>query len=324
MDPELEKSICLGTGIAFAFLFFLVSTPNSFVLLVLYRNPLRCFRKPFSVFLVFIATVDLFNGLIVCCGEAVMRFVCAFGKENIPQERDIVRILGFVGVNSSILLVTAMSVDRFVAVVYPHFYLRKVKPRKLVFCNAIICTFSCIFASLQLTGISMKLYRAMDRHFHTTFPLVTTALAYFSIFLFLRKRSRVGLQKDTITGNPTLHEMRRLRIAQTERKFASTSFFILLFLVISLIPYFLVSSLEAKCHDCRTQRWFFVFKESSVIFLFLNSAINPFLTTLRINELRQSAKIVFRLRWQDGQVGLHLRTSGKPSENMSNQTPKQQ
>ena len=78
---------------------------------MLYRNPLRCFRKPFSVFLVFIAAVDLYNGIVVCCGGAVTRLLCAFGVGNfiVPQEGETLMILGYMGVKSSILLVTSRT-----------------------------------------------------------------------------------------------------------------------------------------------------------------------------------------------------------------------
>ena len=161
MDRELEKSICLGTGVPFVFLLFLISVPNAFVLFVLYKNPLRCFQKPFSVFLAFIASVDLFNGVVVCCSDVVVRLICALSDsdQGIPQEGDIVTILGYIGLNSSILLVTAMSVDRFAAVVYPHCYLRKVKPRALALCNTVIIIFSVIFALIQLSVAQKYLVR---------------------------------------------------------------------------------------------------------------------------------------------------------------------
>ncbi|KAJ7382492.1 hypothetical protein OS493_034653 [Desmophyllum pertusum] len=92
--------------------------------------------------------------------------------------------------------------------------------------------------------------------------------------------------------------MRQLKIAQMERKFATTSFFILLFLILSLVPYFVAIIIEANCLVCRGQKWLFVLKESSVIFLFLNSTVNPLLTTFRINGLKHSVKIVLRLRRQ--------------------------
>ena len=91
MKRDFEKS----TGISFLFLLCLISVPNIFILIVLYRNPLRCFRKAFSVFLVFICAVDLFIGIVVCSGETLMRFLCAFGDQRIPQEGDIPRIMGY-------------------------------------------------------------------------------------------------------------------------------------------------------------------------------------------------------------------------------------
>lgn len=305
MERDFKESLCLGSGIPFVFLSLSISLPNAIVLIALYRNPLRCFRKAFVVFLVFIAAVDLFLGIVVCSGEAVMRFLCAFGEENVPQEGDILKILGYIGIDSSVLLVTAMSVDRFVAVVYPHFYLQKVSPRKLVLCNSIIIGFSSIFASLQLAGISMDAYILIDIHLHTTFPLATTTLTYFGIFLFLRKRARVDLQrqKSTVPSNPTLHHLRRLNIAKKERKFATTSFLILIFLIISLIPYFVTILINANCYHCRSENWFFALRESSVVFLFVNSLVNPLLTTFRIQELKQSVKIIFWRRDQHSGSG---------------------
>ena len=305
MERDFEKSLCLGTGITFVFMLLFISVPNGVILIALYRNPVRCLRKTFLVFLAFIAAMDLFVGIVVCFGEAVMRFLCAFGEGNIPKDGDIVIVLEYIGINSSILLVTAMSVDRFVSVVCPHFYIGKVQPRKLILCNTIIVVFSTIFASLQLSGISLDIYRLIDVHLHTTFPLVTTALAYFGIFLRLKKRARVDLQRQSsMPCNPTLQDMRRVNIAKKEQKFAITCFLILIFLIISLIPYFVAILVDANCYDCRGQKWLFVLRESSVAFLFVNSFVNPFLTTFRINELKQSVTKVFWRRNQDNISGL--------------------
>lgn len=287
MDRDFEKSFCLGSGIPFVFLSLLISVPNAITLIALYRDPLHCFRKAFAVFLAFITAVDLFVGILVCSGEAAMRFLCALEDENIPKDGDIAKILGYIGINSSIPLVTAMSVDRFVSAVYTHYYLQKVKPRKLILWNTFILIFSSIFASLQLTGISMDVYLLIDIHLHATFPLVTITLCYFGIFSSLKKRSRVDFQRQALEAiNPTLHDLRRLQNAKKECKFATTSFSILIFLVISLIPYFVAILIDANCNDCGSQKWFLALRESSVVFLFVNSLVNPFLTACRINELK--------------------------------------
>ena len=69
MNRNFEKSLCLASGIPFLFLTLLISVLNGFILVVLYRTPLRCFRKIFSVFLVFVCAVDFFNSIVVCSGE---------------------------------------------------------------------------------------------------------------------------------------------------------------------------------------------------------------------------------------------------------------
>ena len=289
MERNFQKSLCLGTGISFLLLLCLITFPNGFILIVISRNPLRCFRKAFSVFLVFICAVDLFIGVVVCSGETLIRFLCAFGDQNIPQEDDILRILGYIGVNSSILLATAMSVDRFVAVIFPHFYRRKIKPRTLVLCNGAIIVFSSIFALLQLSGVSVDIYCLIDLHLHATFPHSTTTLAYLGIFYFLRKQSRVSLQNQPILSNNTaLHSKRR----------EAMTFFILLFLVISLVPYFVAIIIEVNCHSCGKHNWFFLLRESCAVFLFLNSIANPFLMTFRIKDLKKSVRIVLGLSHQ--------------------------
>ena len=243
MNRDFEKALCLGSGIAFAFLLLFISVSNGLIMVVLYRNPLRCFRKSFSMFLVFITGVDLFIGTVVCSGEAVMRFLCALEDAQIAQEGDVVRILGYFGINSSVLLATAMSVDRLIATVWSHFYRRKITPRTVVLFITVICVFSLIFASLQLARVSMDVYRIIDVHLLTTFPLTTTTLAYLAIFFFMRKRARVVLQKQTISArNSTLRDIRRIKNARMERKIAATSFLILLLLIISLLPNFFCNS----------------------------------------------------------------------------------
>ena len=307
MNRDFEKALCLGSGTAFAFLLLFISVSNGFIMVVLYRNPLRCFRKSFSMFLVFITAVDLFIGTVVCSGEAVMRFLCAFGDGQIPQEEDV-KILGYFGINSSVLL--AMSVDRLIATLWSHFYRRKISPRTVVLFITVIYVFSLIFALLQLAGVSMDVYRIIDVHLHTTFPLATTTLAYLAIFFFLRKRARVALQKQTISArNSTLRDIHRIKNARMERKIAATSFLILLLLIISLLPYFVVTLLYEKCNDCSKQRWFYTLKESSTVFLFVNSTVNPFLMTFRINELKHSLKIVLGLTRRNKDQGLTLPTA---------------
>ena len=217
-----------------------------------------------------------------------MRLRCTFGENFSPMEGDFPRIMEYNGVNNSILLVTAMSVDRFVSVVYPYFYLRKVRPKHLVFCTVIMVLFSTIFASLQLVDLSRDVYVLVDIHLHTTFPLVVTTMAYTGIFITLRKsRSRVDLQRQSsISENPVLSD------TQKQHRCATTSFLILICLITCLVPYFVVVLIKANCDSCHDQKWLLILRVTSEIFLNVNSAVNPILTTFRLKELKRSIEVV--------------------------------
>ena len=297
MGRYFEKQVCLGSGIAFLILLFMISLPNGFVLFVLLKNPLRFHKKSFTVFLAFICATDLFVGLVVSSGEALTRFLCAFGDRRLPQEGDVMRVLSYIGVNSSMLLVTALSIDRFIAVVFPHTYRQKAKPKTVVLVNLCVVIFSFIFASIQLSDISFDVYLKIDLHLHTTFPLCTTSMAYLGIFFFLKKQSRIVRRKHVTMGmGSSLNDRRQERKRKMERKFATTSFLILLFLILSLIPYFTMTIVEIYCESCSDQHWFLALKESCIVFLHFNSVFNPFLASFRIRELKRSCAIVLGLQ----------------------------
>ena len=88
-------------------------------------------------------------------------------------------------------------------------------------------------------------------------------------------------------------------MAKKEKKLAITSFLILLFLVISLVPLFVTIIIEVNCHSRGKQNWCFALRESCIAFLFLNSTINPFLTAFRIKDLKKSVRIVLGLSHQN-------------------------
>lgn len=307
MEPHFEKKVCLGSGILFLFLLFMISLPNGVILVVLYRNSLRCFGRAFSAFLGFICATDLFVGLVVCFAEALMRLLCAFGAESIPREGSIVSILECIGITSSIMLVTAMSIDRFIAVAFPHKYRQKSKPKTVVIISTFIILFSIAYAFLQLSNISMKLYHSIDLHLHTTFPLSITAVAYLGVFHFLKKQSRVSFQNEiTMPNNSNVNDIQHESRTKVERKFAVTAFFILLLLAATLIPYFAIVTVDIYCESCGKQNWFVALRKSCILFLFLNSASNPLLLIFRINQLKKSCLKV---------LGLNLRRDSDTTAN---------
>ncbi|XP_015757750.1 PREDICTED: uncharacterized protein LOC107337139 [Acropora digitifera] len=121
-------------------------------------------------------------------------------------------------------------------------------------------------------------------------------MAYLGICFFLKRQSRIVLQKETtVPMNSSENDRRQEREDKMERKIFTTSFFIALFLILSLIPYFVITIVEIRCESCSGQDWFLALKESSIVFLHLNSVFNPFLSSFRIKELKRTCAIVLGL-----------------------------
>ena len=144
------------------------------------------------------------------------------------------------------------------------------------------------------------MYLTIDLHLHTSFPLCMTSTAYLAIFFSLKKQSRIVRQNQiTAPMDSSINERRQERGGKMERKFATTSFVILLLLILSLAPYFTITTVEIHCESCSGQHWFLALKESCIVFLFLNSVVNPFLASFRISELKRSCAIALGLQRQD-------------------------
>ena len=175
----------------------------------------------------------------------------------------------------------------------PYFYLRKVKPRKLVFCNTTIVVVSSIFASLQLSGISMDIYMCIDIHLHTTFPLAASTLAFLGIFIVLRKRARVDFQRQT-----SKHQEKKCCSNGTKichnyvHHFACFVYFPWSHILQAFFwkKTVLVAVIKGGFSCCENRQWYF---------FSLIQQLTPFLTTFRMNELKLSVKIVLRLGRQD-------------------------
>ena len=84
----------------------------------------------------------------------------------------------------------------------------------LVIISTGLVIFSAIFATLQLSSISVGVYRVIDQHLNTTFPLCVTTLCYLGIFFALRRKSsRVGFEtRRTIPSSGTIQDLSLIHI----------------------------------------------------------------------------------------------------------------
>ena len=109
-------------------------------------------------------------------------------------------------------------------------------------------------------------------------------MIYLFIYLIFRKRRKVFPVGDE-TSQKDEEQIRRLN---SEKELAFTAFLILLALVITQIPYLVVTVIEANCQSCTETLWVFVCHKFADFLLCLSAIANPYLYGCRVKQPRDS------------------------------------
>ena len=298
MDGNLLPVTCIATSILTVALVVVTTVSNGFLLYVLYKDPLKRFTKPVTTFITAIAIMDFLTGALCDPSQARFEIRCALKMETETEFelRGFTAIVAFFTVNSATLLIVAMSVERFLAVTFPHFYRQAVTRKRAKLCVIAVCIYCFVFSLLQLTDVDLGLWETVDLYMHTVFPIILVIVTYAAISVILRKqRNTFQSVNDKIKGNDgTLNRKRRRNQTQkqkNERQIVVTAFLISLLLILAFLPYTIVIIEAANCKNCLTNEWFVVFSRVAIPFVFMNSAVNPFVYVLRMRDLRRSMKM---------------------------------
>ena len=293
-------AICICSAAMAGILSMLAMVANGVLLYVMYKDPLRCFRKPISVLIAALAVQDFLTGCVIGTLHIRNEISCKTIEERTPVTGSFESIIGLFSINNGTLLIMGLSVERLIAVALPFYYRATASGRKTLLCVVCIIAYSLVFCLLQLTGIPEGIYSVLQLHLNMTFPLILVLMFNFALLRVLRGyRKRVcSMSSDASDSSfSTAAEKRDKQRIDIDKQFALTAILIVLFLVLSHSPYYLMTLIEGHCSYCNGQ-WFESCRRISLPFLFINSACNPFTYTFRIPQCLSSLKVLF-FRRQD-------------------------
>ena len=292
MEDESEVSdgfrigICSTVGALYLIASILTLTINGLLLYVIFKDPLNCFRRPFAVIITGLATTDFMVGAIGNTTSAKNEFYCL--KKEVGQT-SFDYVMDYFIDNSATVLVLALSIDRLLAVAFPIFYRYSVKTFHSAIAVLAIWLYCLVFSLIQLADISKDIYDTVDVHLHVTFALTATAIIYCLIFFIIRKRRKSFPGEESSIQK----EEQNLKNLKREREFAFTAFLILVALVLTQIPYLVMTKIETSCESCHETSWYFVCHKLSDFLLRGSAIANPFLYGWRVKQFRSSFKAVF-------------------------------
>ena len=181
--------------------------------------------------------------------------------------------IGFYFCLVSLATVTAISVDRYMALHYHMRYATLVTHSRVRCTLVIIWIISFLVNSVYFFNIK-RLYRMISCVISGILLLIST-FSYFRIYLIVRRHhSQIHAQQQAISAENGAHMMRL-------KQSALNTFVFYIALIACYFPIYIILILYGTSNKKWQPEWNF-----ATTLVFMNSAINPFLYCWRLRELR--------------------------------------
>ena len=251
--------------VANVLLTFMSSIGNALVLAAILRTP--SLRSPSTLFLCSLAVSDLLVGLVV---QPFYIANLLQGGSLLPNIRVTLFIL--VG-GASVFTMTAISVDRFLALYYHMRYASMVTEKRATCILGTIWFISILLSALNLWYKILALITVF-----LAICILICTFSYIRIYLIVRQHQlQIHAQQQAAQSFDTEQGTNMARW----RKSAINTFIYYICMIICYIPMFTAMSVVAVTSSSLTREWTLV-----NTLVFLNSSINPMLYCWRVRELR--------------------------------------
>ena len=273
------ETVVIANCILNAPLMLLSIIGNALVLVAILKTP--SLRSPSVIFLCNLAISDLLVGLVVQPVYMVEQMV-----KTVPKLQEAVGAMGLVGCGVSLSTITAITVDRFLAL---HYHLQY--PNLMTTSRAIykIVTIWCIITLFSFSILwSRRIYYFLGA-FCITICLLVCLVCFIKIYRIVRRHQvQIHVQQQAVENSTGTNKQ---QIRQSTKS-AKNIFIYFLVMILCYTPLFCVYIISAINNLNSMVLWTF-----PVTVAFMNSSINPFLYCWRIPELRtavfQTARLLF-------------------------------
>ena len=281
------ETVVLANCILNAPLMLLSIIGNALLLVAIMRTP--SIRSPSVIFLCSLAVSDLLVGLVVqpaYIAEQIVRTVSAL--------QEAVTAMGFAGCGVSLWTMTAITVDRFLALHYHLQYPNLMTTSRAIYTIITIWCIITLFSFSILWSLSIYYFFAT---FCITICLLVCLVCFIKIYRIARRHQlQIHVQQQVVENSTDTHKQ---QIRQSTKS-AKNIFIYFLTMILCYSPFSIVVIISGFTSlDLQVIRTF------PVTIAFMNSSINPFLYCWRMTELRtavfKTAKL-FSCRQTDERV----------------------
>lgn len=302
--------LSFSTASCTALIFIVASVGNFLVVLAVFLNPNKDLRSPFNCFIANLSFADLVVGLVSAPIATAYHIFEGLGKAN-EQFRLVLHITFFIPCSASLLSLTALALDRYVAITYPLIYRAKLNPIRALVVSVVVWIAS-IALFLVYFAVGYDIFRFV---FATTAVATTLVVLIFTnakIFKFLRRQVS---QWDSLHDS-TEENMAMKQAMKSEKKITKTLVIVLLLFLACYLPSCICIYIINFCTDCNCQFIHWV-RDIQFVLVMANSGVNPFVYAWRLEPFRKAFKSILtcdaclkRLR----SISLNLQASTSSSD----------
>ena len=291
-----DKEILVISGIIFLIIAVITSLGNTFILYIVKRDPLKCFNKPTNVFNISLTMAHLLAGAIVIPFIGVLNILRAQRPDaSLPSAvLKLEAVLLNFNIGTATLLLFAISTERSSAVVVPRLnkkWLTVNRAKNICYIGTATCFLWCLLLFLPMPE---TFFYIVYLHVFIFLPVCGILISCAVRLRSFKKQARVSVIDNGLPIAQLFVRETRRRNSQLVYKLLVTVFSILLPVLIALLLFYTVRIIETTCEECSQRKWFSIFNNSTLVFLFLSSPINPLVLYSRIPEYSRSIKHIFR------------------------------
>ena len=261
------------------------SVGNSLVVLAVFLNPNRDLRTPFNYFVANLSIADLIVGLITGPMSTVYHIFEGVGMLK-ERFKDPVHVTFFISWTASLLSLTALAFDRYLAITYPLMYRTKLNPKRALLISLMVWIVSILFPMMYFI-VGYNKFRFV---FANTAVAVTFAVLIFTnakIFKYLRYQVQQWDDLHDSTGE----NLAKKRAMKWEKKITKTLVIVLVIFLAFYLPAFICIYIINFCTNCDCMFIHWV-RDIQTVMVMANSGVNPFVYAWRLENFRKAFKSI--------------------------------
>ena len=252
---------------------------NVLVCIVYFIDPFRNLRTMSFYYVVNLAFADILVGIIV---EPLNVSVYWTSDKHALFAFYVLAVLSCV---SSILNISAMMLDRYIAVRKGFHYRVFVTVKRVRGSVVLIWLYAFHFSLLPLVGWRDSSFQVYLYAFGVLLPSIIMLASYYGLIRILKEKT-ASFRKSSSVDNRVQSSTQIKRMVQKERQVSTTVLIMLIVFLVAWFPFVVVDFVLVFCVHCRSQRLLLA-RDITLSLGFFSSGINPLLYAWRVRRFKR-------------------------------------